>query len=677
VSPVSNGGFYVHFITKVKKNRKLIVVAADVIIMAAVSALLYNIMPLNLHTDFVVFLRNASCLGASIVLHHMILHTYESLWRYAEAREYIQLSLGTLCGYMTYVFINIIFFRQYTLFFLMMTVSACSLVLSLVMRFVYRILRRKRTGQNVVKGTAPPCDRRDVVIIGAGSAGVLLLDEIRRNPRNPYNVWGFIDDDKSIIGRKIHDVEVRGPISAIGEITKGTPVSEAILAIPSLNPKRRQEILEICSHLTCRTKILPDMIMSMQSENLSYSASVRDIKPEDLLGRSSVHFQRGELVRFLKDRVILVTGGGGSIGSELCRQIASYGPKMLIIFDVFENNAYVLQQELQYMFKNVPEIQVEIGSIRDAGRIKDIFEMYRPDVVFHAAAHKHVPLMEHNPGEAIKNNIFGTYELLRAAAAYRCKKFVMISTDKAVNPTNVMGASKRYCEMMVQAMAAFPDCATEFVAVRFGNVLGSNGSVVPLFMKQIERGGPVTITDRRIIRYFMTIPEAASLVLQAGSMAHKSEIFVLDMGEPVKIVNMAENLIRLAGLTPYKDIQIVETGLRPGEKLYEELLTKDCGNSAASGQKIFIEKQSGGVRYSDIEKGLKKLKSALATGNNEIMINTLKELVPTFKTPEEVNEVIAATREEAKEAQQAQEKNFRGMERWRTERREAVNTPKA
>lgn len=660
------------FLAKIKKKRKLMVIAADVTIMLTVSALLYGAMPTDSRGGRMVFFSNIGCLITTVILCQLILHTYESLWRYAEAREYILLSLGTLCGYIAYAFINIVFFRMQNLFLVTMAVSACSLVLSLVMRFSYRILRHRIRVHSTGGCGGTKALHRYVAIIGAGSAGVALFEEMRRNPSNPFELWCFVDDDREKIGRKIHNVEIKGPVSEIGGILKNSPVGEVILAIPSLDLRRRQEILEICSHLNCKTKILPDMIMSIRDENVSFSEAVRSIKPEDLLERSCIDFRNRELRRFIKDRVILVTGGGGSIGSDLCRQIAALDPRKLVIFDIFENNAYLLLKELQYTYNRL-DVQLEIGSIRDGQRLRELFAAYRPDIVFHAAAHKHVPLMEHNPGEAVKNNIFGTHELLKAAADFKCRKFVMISSDKAVNPTNVMGATKRYCELMVQAMAGYPGCTTEFVAVRFGNVLGSNGSVIPLFMKQIENGGPVTITDRRIIRYFMTISEAASLVLEAGSMARKSEIYVLDMGEPVKIVELAEKLIRLSGLTPYKDIQILETGLRPGEKLYEELLINDGQNTATASRKLFIEKRNGSLPYPEIEAGIRRLEIALSDGKDAV-INTLKELVPTFKTPEEVNGAVQLAGQEIRIALPELERSQRLREPWAQERRGAVHT---
>lgn len=478
---------------------------------------------------------------------------------------------------------------------------------------------------------------KNIAIIGAGNAGKLLYGELLKKTDSQYHVYCFFDDDINKIGTTYRGVKIYGPIDSIEKLLKNSPVTEVILAIPSLSDWRRQEILELCTGLPYTLKILPDSVLCIEDENIKMAASIRSIKIEDLLGRSCVSLQNEETKTFLSDKVIMVTGGGGSIGSELCRQIAMCKPNKLIIVEIFENSAYLLKTELDQILQGNVEIRIEIASIRDEKRIKQIFNKYLPNIVFHAAAHKHVPLMEDCPGEAVKNNIFGTYNLIKLSALYGCDKFVMLSTDKAVNPTNTMGATKRYCEMMLQAMADYPHCKTEFVAVRFGNVLGSNGSVVQIFMNQIERGGPITLTDKRIIRYFMTISEAVSLVLKAGSMAHKSEIFVLDMGKPVKILKLAENLIALAGFKPYKEIDILETGLRPGEKLYEELLIIENAVTATSDEKIFIEKQDNRIKISDIEKGIKLLRDALETESDEKIVATLRKLVPTFKLPKEVN----------------------------------------
>jgi FlaA1/EpsC-like NDP-sugar epimerase len=378
----------------------------------------------------------------------------------------------------------------------------------------------------------------------------------------------------------------------------------------------------------------------MKEEGELLSKRVREVKIEELLGRETVAFDEVQVRSFIKNRTVLVTGGGGSIGSELCRQIARMNPLKLVIVDIYENNAYDIQQELKFIYKDKLDLKIEIASVRDKEKMNLLFARYRPNIVFHAAAHKHVPLMEDCPEEAIKNNILGTYNVVLAADRYHVDKFVLISTDKAVNPTNIMGASKRFCEMILQSMKKIS--RTEYVAVRFGNVLGSNGSVIPLFKRQIEQGGPVTVTDKRIIRFFMTIPEAAQLVLQAGSMANSSEIYVLDMGKPVKILDLAEKLIRLSGYEPYKDIPIIETGLRPGEKLYEELLMMSEELEATLNRKIFIERQKE-ISPVELHEKLGVLQRALEYGSEVDIKKAMKTVIPTYLEPDEVNEHNAIT----------------------------------
>ena len=395
----------------------------------------------------------------------------------------------------------------------------------------------------------------------------------------------IIDDDKNKWGRFIQGIKVVGGRDKIIESADLYDIDEIFLAIPSASPAQIKDILEICKETNCKLRSLPGLYQLVNGEvNVS---KLRDVEVEDLLGREPIRVDIDSILGYVQNKVVLVTGGGGSIGSELCRQIARHRPKTLIVLDIYENNAYDIQQELVRKYPNL-KLEVLIGSVRNTSRIESVMEHYRPDVVFHAAAHKHVPLMEDSPNEAIKNNVFGTYKTARAADKYGVKKFVLISTDKAVNPTNIMGASKRMCEMIVQTFSKYS--RTEYVIVRFGNVLGSNGSVIPLFKKQMEAGGPVTVTHPDIIRYFMTIPEAVSLVLQAGAYAHGGEIFVLDMGEPVKIADLAKNLIRLSGYTLGVNMEIKYTGLRPGEKLYEELLTKEEGLQKTANNLIFIGK---------------------------------------------------------------------------------------
>lgn len=471
-----------------------------------------------------------------------------------------------------------------------------------------------------------------IMLIGAGDAGRILAREICSSERIEGHLCCVIDDDPAKIGKYMNGVCIVGDRSRIVDAAKKYQITQIIFAIPTATHEEKAEILNICKLTGCRLRVLPGLYQLVNGE--VSLAAVQDVQVEDLLGRKPVQLDTQSVSQFLENKVVLVTGGGGSIGSELCRQIAKYSPKTLIILDIYENNAYDIQQELTRIYGKLLDLRVEIASIRDKKRIYQMFDAYKPDVVFHAAAHKHVPLMENCPAEAIKNNVFGTYHVVRAAERSGVKKFVMISTDKAVNPTNFMGATKRFCEMILQSRR---ESATEFCAVRFGNVLGSNGSVVPLFKKQIREGGPITITDKRIIRYFMTIPEAAMLVLEAGAMAHQSQIFVLDMGEPVKILSLAENLIRLSGLEPYKDIDILEVGLRPGEKLYEELLMKSEHLLKTANEKIFVEEQRP-ITPDEIMDALVSLDHMITSEPpKEKLIALMKHLVPTYRDPESVN----------------------------------------
>ena len=479
---------------------------------------------------------------------------------------------------------------------------------------------RKKNKTSKVKGNA--------LIIGAGYAGAMLVESIQHNDyMKDMNLIGIIDDDPSKRGVFIHGVRVIGDRHAIISIVKEKNIDTIIFAINTCDKEEKKKILEICQSTGCTLKtILP--IWQLSNYKDSKNELVRDIEITDLLGRDPIKVDLDKVAGYVKDKVVLVTGGGGSIGSELCRQIAAREPKQLIIFDIYENNAYEIQNELR---RKYPELNliVLIGSVRDSKRLEQVFKKYKPEVVYHAAAHKHVPLMEDSPNEAIKNNVIGTLKTVRASDKYGVKRFVMISTDKAVNPTNIMGASKRICEMIVQSFNS--KSKTEFVAVRFGNVLGSNGSVVPLFKKQIEAGGPVTVTDPDIIRYFMTIPEAVSLVLQAGANAKGGEIFVLDMGKPVRILDMAENMIRLSGFTPYVDIDIKFVGLRPGEKKYEELLMDEEGLEKTENNLIYIGKP---IIFDDevFWKEIESLENVMY--DDETDLRTLvKNIVPTYRIP--------------------------------------------
>ena len=471
-----------------------------------------------------------------------------------------------------------------------------------------------------------------IMIIGAGEAGRVLLHEIAVSDKLRATACCVIDDNPEKHGRYLENVRIVGGRDQILPACEKYAIDRIILAMPSASAADRKKILDICQQSGCKVQSVPGVYQLMSGE-ISLT-SVSNIQPEDLLGRDAIRLNPENIDRFLTGKTVMVTGGGGSIGSELCRQIARHRPGRLIILDIYENNAYDIQQELRRVWGDKLDLRVEIASVRDAEKIDILFARHRPQIVFHAAAHKHVPLMEDCPEEAIKNNVFGTYHVVTASEKYGVEKFVMISTDKAVNPTNLMGATKRLCEMILQSR---PAGKTEFAAVRFGNVLGSNGSVVPLFRRQIENGGPVTITDKRIIRYFMTIPEAAQLVLDAGAMAKQNQVFVLDMGEPVKILTLAENMIRLSGYEPYTDIKIKEIGLRPGEKLYEELLIRSETLGKTENEKIFVEQQRP-IESAQLDAALDSLRQLLNAGAESAeFIRRMHEIVPTYHTPEEVN----------------------------------------
>lgn len=567
-----------------------------------------------------------------ILVFQLLLRTYGTLWRYAESREYLTLLVGMAGGALLNLLVMHLF-GQYLSRIFVCTAAAFSLISMLAVRMAYRRFRETVTRIGAKGGVY-------TAIVGAGDAGVSLLREMRRNPNGRYQPYCFFDDDPNKIGTHIHGVAVMGPISTIPEQIGNMPVSELVVAMPGVPAQRCREILNVCTKTRCHVRVLPDLLDLMEHPSgAALTTSVREVRIEDLLGREPVMLEAGRARAFLQDKVVMVTGGGGSIGSELCRQIARCKPSRLIVLDIYENGAYEIQQELFRRYGDALDLRVEIASVRDRRRLYAVFAAYRPQVVFHAAAHKHVPLMEESPTEAVKNNVFGTWNAVCACETYGVEKFVLISTDKAVNPTNVMGATKRMCEQVLQSRKGV--AGTEFAAVRFGNVLGSNGSVVPLFQRQIAAGGSVTITDKRIIRYFMTIPEAAQLVLEAGAMAHGGEVYVLDMGEPVKILDLAENLIRLSGYTPYRDIDIVEIGLRPGEKLYEELLMDNEELDKTDNQKIFIERQEE-IAPRVMERMLERLHAAADSGDPAEVRRALHDCVSTYQSADEVNRAAIA-----------------------------------
>ena len=478
-------------------------------------------------------------------------------------------------------------------------------------------------------------ERKNLLIIGAGEAANEIIKTVKNTMKGYYNIVGLIDDNPNKMNYAISGIKILGNRDDIAEICKQYKVDVIFFSISNIDNKNKKEILNICQETGVKIRVLPSVADIIKNKSLLQN--LRDVEIEDLLGREPITLANENIGELIKGKSILVTGGGGSIGSELCRQIAKFNPSRLIIFDIYENNLYNIEMELkQNHYDKKFEIVAIVGSVRDKKRLEQVFKKYNPYLVFHAAAHKHVPLMEVSPLEAIKNNVFGTYNVANYADKYSVKRFILISTDKAVNPTNIMGATKRMCEMIIQAFNQ--KSKTEFAAVRFGNVLGSNGSVLPLFKKQISAGGPVTVTHKEITRFFMTIPEAVSLVLQAMSYAKGGEIFVLDMGEPVKIYDLAVSLIKLSGLEPNVDIPIEITGLRPGEKLYEELLMSEEGLQTTAHNKIFIGKPSD-ITYEQMLKKLGKLEEIIQ--NENISVNkikdTMKQVVPTYKEPEEIN----------------------------------------
>ncbi|OUP77265.1 nucleoside-diphosphate sugar epimerase [Erysipelatoclostridium sp. An173] len=573
------------------------------------------------------YIRNINQVLPIIIILNLIvfiwMKMYKSLWQFASMVELFNIVCATIVGSL----INIAVFEItnndlpescYFLYFLLLT-----LCLGFT-RFTYRLLR-------IYKLHIHPKSRRElqrVMIIGAGLAGEKTYREIIYNPTIFKQVVCFIDDDVNKQKKQIHNVSVYGGRDKIIEAAKKFKIDEILLAIPSIDHQDMADILNICKETKCQIKRLPGIYQMINGD--IHISDYKDVEIQDLLGREPIKVNLENIMRYVNGKVVMVTGGGGSIGSELCRQIAASGPKQLIIVDIYENNAYDIQLELRHNYPTL-NLEVMIASVRNSKKMDKLFATYQPDIVYHAAAHKHVPLMEDSPNEAVKNNVFGTLNVVKAADKYKTEKFILISTDKAVNPTNIMGATKRICEMIVQTYNKHSQ--TEYVAVRFGNVLGSNGSVIPLFKKQIKEGGPVTVTHPDIIRYFMTIPEAVSLVLQAGAYAKGGEIFILDMGEPVKIADMARNLIKLSGYEPDVDIKIEYTGLRPGEKLYEELLMKEEGLQDTPNHLIHIGKPIELDETTFFNK-LTNLKEAVYKEDSNVRL-LVKDIVPTYKPKEE------------------------------------------
>ncbi|MCU6801148.1 nucleoside-diphosphate sugar epimerase/dehydratase [Alitiscatomonas aceti] len=597
--------FLEKYLPRDKRVRMGILMAADVLALCLASFLgLFVRFDLNISKIPPEYARAALeflpyYILASLVI-FFLARMYSTMWSVAGVRE--ALHVVAACGLASLVQIAGMMLLQLSVprsFFLVSFAALCAEELGI--RLSYRVVI-SLFGNHSKKAA------KRIMIVGAGTSGSVILKEMTTSSLVNGCVVCFVDDDKNKAGKFLNGVPVAGNRNDIPRLAEEYKIDEIYIAIPSASAKERKAIIEICRDTGCQVKILPGIYQLINGE--VSIAKLRNVEIEDLLGRDPIRVNLDEIMGYVSGKVVLVTGGGGSIGSELCRQVASHNPKQLIIFDIYENNAYDIQLELKEKYPDL-DLVVLIGSVRNTHRIETVFEKYRPDIVYHAAAHKHVPLMEDSPNEAIKNNVFGTYKTAKAADKYGTKRFVLISTDKAVNPTNIMGASKRMCEMVVQMMNA--RSKTDFVAVRFGNVLGSNGSVIPLFKKQIEQGGPVTVTHPDIIRYFMTIPEAVSLVLQAGAYAKGGEIFVLDMGEPMKILDLAKNLIRLSGYTPDVDIPIVFTGLRPGEKLYEELLMNEEGMQDTPNKLIHIGKP---IEF-DMERFEEQLEELYVTANED------------------------------------------------------------
>lgn len=622
------------------QNRKtsLLILADIVLINLSYLLALYLRFEGNIETGYLnVYINNGILLTIIKMAVFYYFKLYKSEWKYASIDELIHIIIA--CIFANAAALSILIIRQQHL---PRSVYIITGILDVIfiggIRFGIRALKKP-----IINGLALKNGYNRIMIIGGGDAGAMVIREYNNHIQLNSKPVVIIDDDEKKQGMIIRGVPVLGKREDIPKLAQEMAIDEIVIAMPSVDRSEIRDIVGICRQTKCKIKILPG-VYELIDGKVSIK-SIRDVQIEDLLGRDEIKLNLEEISTYLKNKVVLVTGGGGSIGSELCRQISRFKPKRLIILDIYENNAYDIQNELLRTYDYL-DLKVYIGSIRDKKRIEDIMKEEKPDVIFHAAAHKHVPLMEDNPKEAIKNNVIGTLNLAQCADEHGVKRFVMISTDKAVNPTNVMGASKRICEMIIQSINEIS--TTEFVAVRFGNVLGSNGSVIPLFKKQIEQGGPVTVTHKDVTRYFMTIPEAVGLVIQAGSMAKGGEIFILDMGEPVKIIDLAKELIKLSGFEPDVDIPIKIIGLRPGEKLYEELLLAEEDISKTKHNKIFIVKPTF-FHYKLLLKYIRDLNRIVDNGTDEEIKEYLKRIVPTYKEAY-LNEIVyndesAATKE--------------------------------
>ena len=628
-------------------KRKIELMLVDIAIIICLYYMTALVGILRLHSIVLNGELNLTRLAALVIMlmtGRILCGVYRNVWRYANIETYLTIMVSDFISNLILMLIGRVWFAVNLGIGVHMIVAMAILLVTLLSRYCYQLLyayRSKNADKTIEGNSINQIYKVEVAIVGAGNVGATLADEFFRNPRSRYVPVCFIDTDPEKIGQTVNGVPIYSEDDSTANLLKRMKVQEIIIALPDLTVERKQRLYERYRRTGCSVKIYD--YPSGTEEKSTAKRTLRDFRIEDLLFRDPIEVENPETKAFYAGKTVLVTGGGGSIGSELCRQIAALQPKKLVILDIYENNAYDVQQELIRKYGDKLNLEVIIASVRDVERLEHIFRDLRPEIVFHAAAHKHVPLMEHSGVEALKNNVLGTYNVAEMSEKYGVEKFLLISTDKAVNPTNVMGASKRLCEMVIQCRE---NSKTEFTAVRFGNVLGSNGSVIPLFKRQIEAGGPVTLTDKRIIRYFMTIPEAVQLVMVTCAMAHNGELFVLDMGKPVKILDLAENMIRLSGFTPYKDIDIVEIGLRPGEKLYEELLMKTEELDKTSNDMIFIERDKGLPRE-EVERKLDLVRQAIETEEQSAVLEVIRKTVPTYHDPAEINGKADQARETA------------------------------
>ena len=626
-----------------------LLVAYDTLAFALIALAFYFVFKTYAPQEVGIYVWQSALLLGIVLFFRFVFNVYGQIWRYGGIRSYILLLFSDACSLVVATVIFLVITDR-SIFLFRLSMVSLNLLLTLAMRMVYRYIYKyvdphDKTGKLIYKfvdfiagrriehsGNYYTADQRiKIAIVGAGRVGVALAEELLNNSHSAYKPAVFIDYNREITGRNIYGIPVIDDKRATAEELKEFGIQEIVFALPKMDNEKRKQIYDYYASTGCKIKVYDYPVIQQTG---SGRRALREFDVEELLFRKPVDMIGEKTVNYYSGKVVMITGGGGSIGSELARQIAKMQPKRLVLLDVYENGVYDVQQELRLTYGKDLDLAVEIVSVTNENGMRKIFERHRPQIVLHAAAHKHVPLMENNCVEAVENNVFGTLTTVDLSIEYGVEHFIMISTDKAVNPTNVMGATKRMCEMIAMSRSTLNK--TSFSATRFGNVLGSAGSVIPLFKRQIAKGGPVTVTDKRIIRYFMTIPEASQLVLTSGQMSKNGELFVLDMGKPVRILDLAENIIRLAGFRPYFDIDILETGLRPGEKLYEELLVKTDELKKTDNDLIFIEEDNP-VTKEELDEKLSVLRSAVSSGDDATVRKALRKVVPTYRSPEEVN----------------------------------------